>query len=160
MILAVLLASGAVDPTPIIVAVLAALGGSGMTAFFTLRATNRKLEAQSERIYQEALSLADERAARNVETMQKITATLAARLDATERALDVAKARLETADAKIAELRSNADLVAAERDRAVLAAQFERDKLQRRIVQLEERVTDLLEALPARRRRDSDAADG
>jgi chromosome segregation ATPase len=156
--LAVVLAtSHGVSVTPIIVGVLAALGGSGATAWLTISRTNKKLEAESELIYQQALSLADERAAKNVETMEKIAHTLSERLTHTEQALDVARGKLAEAESKIRELSARADLLASEKDQAVVRASAERDSLQRRILELEERYADLIAALPGKRRRDPHA---
>jgi tRNA A37 threonylcarbamoyladenosine dehydratase len=146
-----------VDPTPIIVAVVAAAGGAGGAAMLTVRNTNRKIEAESEKIYQDALAVAEERAAKSIDTMAKIAKTLEERLTATETALDVAKANLIAADARIDELRTRAELATRDRDVAVAAAQRERDVMQKRISELEERVADLLAALPGRRRGDAKA---
>lgn len=143
-----------VNLAPIIMAVVAALGGSGVTAWLTVRRTNKKLDAEVEKIHQEALSLADERGQKNVETMERITHTLEARLTATELALEAARAKLDAAEAKIAALRQEHSAAIAEREERLIAAQRERDDLKTRIAGLEERLADLMAALPGKRRSD------
>lgn len=146
--------SGGISLTPILIAVIAALGGAGGTAWFTIRRTNKKLEAESELIYQQALQLADDRAAKNVETMERITKTLSDRLTATEQALEQARQKLNDAELKIRDLAAKADMIEAEKDKAVQKAEMERDALRRRVLELEERYADLIAALPGKRRRD------
>ena len=140
--------------TPIIVGVLTALAGSGATAWFTLARTNRKLEAEGEKIYQDALKVAEERAETSYRVMSGIATTLEARLQATDQALVAANAKVEAAEAKIRELHTRAELAERDRDRAIQNAELERDALKARIADLEERYTDLIARLPGRRRRD------
>jgi chromosome segregation ATPase len=146
--------AGGVNLTPILIAVIAALGGSGATAWLTISRTNQKLEAEAELIYQQALELSDKRAAANVETMERITRTLSERLTETERALEDARAKLDQAETKIRDLAAKADLIEAEKNRAVVKAEAERDALRRRVNELEERYADLIAALPGKRRND------
>lgn len=149
------------DLTPIIVAAVAGLGGAGGAALLTVRRTNQKIEAESEEIYQKALSLAEDRSAKNFETMRSIANTLEARLEATDKALEVARLKVEEQDRRIEELHNQSlrsrireDAALHQLDITIEIAKKEREQLQARIVELEERVTDLLGVLPGRRRKD------
>ena len=147
--LLVLLASetSGVDATPIIVAIIAALGGAGGVGWITRRSTNRKLEAEGENLYQQALSAAERRGQEAVATVDNIRRILEERLDAAERELAKLRAELVLRDEQIRRLE-------AERDAAVSDARREREAMRARIDQLEETVEDLRRQTSGRRRRD------
>lgn len=156
MWLLVSVAEAGVDLTPVLIAVVAGLTGAGGAAFFTLRNTNRKLEAEGEKLYQEALAVADQRATTAVATMDRIRQTLEERLTATERDLQSARRQLEIYEERLRGLQLAADLAHRDRESAVLAGQRERERLQDRVTELEQQVIDLNLRVspPGRRRRD------
>lgn len=157
MIVWLLTAATGVDPTPVVVAIVAGITGAGGATIFTLRTTNRKLKAEGEKLYQEALAVADQRASTAVTTMDRIRQTLEARLTATERDLEHARRQLEIYEERLRGMQLAADIAHRDRAAAVLAGQREREKLQDRVRELETQVSDLSQRV--RRRRGADAED-
>jgi chromosome segregation ATPase len=144
-----------VDVTSIIVAIVAAIGGAGGTALLTRKATNKRLEAEGAKFWQEALEMAEDRHGKAIVRIENIRKIIEERLDATERELTKTRGQLETAESKIRELQAQVEAGHQERQAILERAQRERDALKRRVEELERVTVDLeARAEPSRRRND------
>jgi chromosome segregation ATPase len=149
-------AAQGVDLGPIVAIIGAVIGSSALTAALTLRATNRKLQAEGEKLYQDALAAAAETAAKNIATIDRIREVLEKRLEATEKELASTRRALEVTEERLRSMRLETEIVARERDAAVTEAAHERELLMVRVKELEAQVADLrAQVAPGRRRRDT-----
>lgn len=144
-----------VDLTSVVIAIIAGIGGAGGAAILTRAATNRRLDAEGDKLKQEALLAAEERGQQAVATVDKVRRILEERLSQTERDLEQTRRDLERAEAKIRELQAQIEGGAAERVAILERAAREREALQRRLEELERQTFDLrARAEPSRRHTD------
>jgi chromosome segregation ATPase len=135
-----LIASGGVDLSPVIIAVLGTGGISGLAAVLTYRSTNKRLRAETRTQRADAIKLYEEA----ISSAQLRNSQLEARVDEIRARLEL---RLEKAEAELAAAIEAREKVTAE-------GRLERERLNRRIVELEAQVQDLRRQLPGKRHRD------
>jgi chromosome segregation ATPase len=145
----------AINLTPVLVALVTAAGIALGGTVLTRRSTNRKLESEGDRLYQDALMVAEKRGQEAVATVDRIRHILEQRLDKTEAELDEYRQKLAAAEARIRELELQVEISTLEREAVLAQARMERDALRKHVDQLEAQLSDIEQrAFPGRRRRD------
>lgn len=149
-----LLANAGIDITPIVVGVVAAIGGAFGATLLTYRSTNVRLRAEGQKLSQDAITAVEQRGQTYVTTMDKIRQVLEERLAKTERDLAEAKRALEIMEERWRDADRALAISQVERGKVVAEADAERERLRQRIAALEAQVEDLRREIPGKRHAD------